>query len=125
MKLHIIMIGSVYHQYKEQNRWRSNGLSSRLYQFYALCTQRLSSNKDLLLTRENLFNFYQTARLQQNESAQSILIVLILQCYLSSNLYNLANKFAEKAEIPEISESQYYAYFIVSKSIRFLLLFIF
>ena len=94
---------------KEQNRRTSDGLSSRLYQFYALCTQRLNKNGDLSSIRQFLFNNYQTACLQMNESAQSILIVLILQCYISTNLYSLANKFIEKAEFPETSESQFFA----------------
>lgn len=94
---------------KEQNRRTSDLISSRLYQFYALCTQRMSGDSGLSVMRQFLFENYQTASLQQNESAQSILIVLILQCYISTSSYSLANKFVEKAEFPESSESQYYA----------------
>ena len=94
---------------KEQNRRTSDLISSRLYQFYALCAQRMSGDSGLSVMRQFLFDNYQTASLQQNESAQSILIVLILQCYISTSSYSLANKFVEKAEFPETSESQYFA----------------
>ena len=93
---------------KEQNRRTSDLLSSRLYQFYALTQQRLGKLSSITI-RKKFYDDYQIACLQQNESAQSILIVLILQCYISLNLYNLANKFVDKADFPELSESQYYA----------------
>jgi len=52
---------------------------------------------------------YQTACLQQNEASQSMLIVLILQCYIASSLYSLAHKFVEKADFPESTESPIFA----------------
>eukprot|EP00485_Elphidium_margaritaceum_P007797 CAMPEP_0202709240 /NCGR_PEP_ID=MMETSP1385-20130828/21361_1 /ASSEMBLY_ACC=CAM_ASM_000861 /TAXON_ID=933848 /ORGANISM="Elphidium margaritaceum" /LENGTH=645 /DNA_ID=CAMNT_0049368437 /DNA_START=151 /DNA_END=2088 /DNA_ORIENTATION=- len=106
---------------KQQNRRTSDLLSLRLYQFYALCTQRLSheqsssssssssASSSLWSIRAFLFSEYKTACLQQNESAQSQLIVLILQCYIASNLYSLAHKFVEKAEFPESAESPIFA----------------
>eukprot|EP01083_Nonionella_stella_P102991 293749_1 len=94
---------------KESNRRTSDLLSSRLYQFYALCQQRMGKNTFDNAFRLFLFDNYSVACLQQNENAQAILIVLILQCYVSNSLYNLAHKFVEKAEFPSSAESQYFA----------------
>jgi len=95
---------------KRANRRTADGVSSRLYQFHALCTQRLSaSGGDLSSVRHFLFENYQTACLQQNEASQAMLIVLILQCFVASSLYSLAHKFVEKAEFPESAESPIFA----------------
>jgi len=95
---------------KQQNRRTSDLLSSRLYQFYALCTQRLSVNNQFTASFcQFLYDNYKTACLQQNESGQSVLIVLVLQYYINNHLYSLAHKFVEKAEFPESSESQFFA----------------
>jgi len=56
-----------------------------------------------------LLDNYQTACLQQNSAAQSVLMVLILAHYTSHRQYSLAHKFCEKAEFPESSESPYFA----------------
>merc|ERR1712228_115131 len=93
---------------KESNRRTSDLLSSRLYQFYALCHLKIN-NGSLWQLRSFLFDNYQSACLQQNSASQSVLIVLILQCYISANLYSLAHKFVEKAEFWDGAESQYFA----------------
>ena len=93
---------------KESNRRTSDLLSSRLYQFFALCHLKMN-NGSLWKLRSFLFDNYQRACLQQNSASQSVLIVLILQCYISANLYSLAHKFVQKAEFWDGAESQYFA----------------
>ena len=57
----------------------------------------------------HFIDFYQTNCLQQNEPAQGVLINLILQNYISDNLYALAHKFSDKSEFPDSCESQQFA----------------
>lgn len=95
---------------KEQNRRTSDGLHSRLYQFWALAVDRQEEKEQ---SHGSMLRFlldnYQTACLQQNSAAQSVLMVLILAHYTKARQYSLAHKFCEKAEFPESSESPYFA----------------
>jgi len=98
---------------KDQNRRTSDGLHSRLYQFWALAVSRDSESESKVGGQTWMLHFlldnYQTACLQQNSAAQSVLMVLILAHYTSARQYSLAHKFCEKAEFPESSESPYFA----------------
>ncbi|ETO33836.1 proteasome regulatory component [Reticulomyxa filosa] len=93
---------------KEQNRRTSDFLSARVYQLYSLCNQKLGRLPEI---RQFLFTEYQTACLQQNEPAQSVLINLVLQNYMMDGMTSLARKFVEKAIFPESSDSQQFARF--------------
>lgn len=95
---------------KDQNRRTSDGLHSRLYQFWALAVDRAGTGTGTSTQmRHFLLDNYQTACLQQNSAAQSVLMVLILAHYTQQRQYSLAHKFCEKAEFPESSESPYFA----------------
>lgn len=82
---------------RELNRRTMDLFSAKAYFYYSLAFHKIGKLK---VIRNYQLAWYRTACLQHNEPAMAALINLLLQNYISENLYTQADKFSRRTKFP-------------------------
>ena len=86
-----------------------HSLGARIYFYYSLIFEKIGKLSEI---RGELLGLYRSACVQRDDAGQETLLNLILRNYLAYTLYDQAEKFRSKVQLPEHQSNQQFSRYL-------------